>query len=308
MSDSLSCRVATGGERLDVFLSSLDQVPSRAFAKRLIEEGQVKVNGKRPSKAGQRLQAGDVIDVVLPPPAPSGVEPEAIPLDILYEDEHLLIVNKAAGMVVHPAPGHRAGTLVNALLHRYPDLPGIGGVKRPGIVHRLDKETSGLLVVAKTAETLAALVKEMKARRITRRYLALVHGVVKVDEGTVDAPVGRHPVNRQQMAVVERGRPAVTHFRVLERFSKVTFLSAQLETGRTHQIRVHMAFIGHPVVGDVRYGAKGSIPYPGGHALHAAELGFIHPVYGKPLKFEAPLPAPFADVLSRLRNRSSREA
>ena len=171
MSDRLSRRVEVGGERLDVFLSSIDGVPSRAFAKRLIAEGQVMVNGNPPTKAGQRLQAGDVIDLSLPPPAPSTVEPEAIPLDIVYEDEHLLVVNKPAGMVVHPAPGHATGTLVNALLHRYPELPGIGGVMRPGIVHRLDKETSGLLVVAKTGATLTALIKEMKARRITRRYL-----------------------------------------------------------------------------------------------------------------------------------------
>ena len=209
MGERLTCRVEVGGERLDVYLAQLDEVPSRAYAKRLIDDGHVTINGQSPGKAGVRLKAGDVVEVHLPPPQASELEPQAIPLDIVYEDAHLLVLNKPAGMVVHPAPGHSSGTLVNALLHRYPDLPGIGGVKRPGIVHRLDKETSGLMVVAKTTEALSALVRAMKARRITRRYLALVHGVVKADQGQIDAPIGRHPVKRQQMAVVEGGRPAL---------------------------------------------------------------------------------------------------
>lgn len=301
MGERLTCRVEVGGERLDVYLAQLDEVPSRAYAKRLIDDGHVTINGQSPGKAGVRLKAGDVVEVHLPPPQASELEPQAIPLDIVYEDAHLLVLNKPAGMVVHPAPGHSSGTLVNALLHRYPDLPGIGGVKRPGIVHRLDKETSGLMVVAKTTEALSALVRAMKARRITRRYLALVHGVVKADQGQIDAPIGRHPVKRQQMAVVEGGRPALTRFRVLERFAEATYLAAELVTGRTHQIRVHMAFIGHPVLGDERYGRKGGPGYPKGHALHAAELAFVHPLTSAPLRFEAPLPRPFADTLQRLR-------
>lgn len=301
MSERIVRRVEEGGERLDVFVARLEGIPSRAFAQRLIDEGHVTVNGKPPGKAGVKLRAGDVVDVVLPPPEPSELVPEAIPLDIVYEDPHLLVVNKPVGLVVHPAPGHASGTLVNALLHRYPDLPGIGGVRRPGIVHRLDKETSGLLVVAKTMEALTGLVREMKARRISRKYRAIVAGVVEADRGTIDAPIGRHPVKRQQMAVVDGGRPARTHFRVLERFADATYLSAELVTGRTHQIRVHMAFIGHPVLGDQRYGPQAAHRYSHGHALHAAELSFVHPITGEALHFQAPPPPPFEACLSQLR-------
>jgi len=299
--DRIVRRVETGGERLDVWLASLQEIPSRAFAKRLIDEGRVRLNGRHPSKAGEKVRAGDTVEVALPPPEPSGVEAEEIPLDIVYEDGHLIVVNKPAGMVVHPAPGHVSGTLVNALLYHAPSVSGVGGVKRPGIVHRLDKETSGLLVVAKTGESLIRLVRQMKARRITRRYLALVHGIVPVDVGTVDAPIGRHPVKRQHMAIVPSGRPAVTHFRVLERLRAATYLSLELETGRTHQIRVHMASLGHPVIGDERYGKADPDLIAGGHALHAAELAFEHPITGKSLRFQAPLPAAFEACLARLR-------
>lgn len=294
-------RVEAGGERLDVWLSRLESIPSRAFAKRLIDEGKVWVNGRPAAKAGVKVREGDTVEVYLPPPEPSTAEPEAIPLDIVYEDEHILVINKPAGMVVHPAPGHTKGTLVNALLYHVPDLAGVGGVKRPGIVHRLDKETSGLLVVAKSGESLVALARQMKERRIMRRYLALVHGVVAVDAGTVDAPIGRHPVKRQQMAVVPDGRPAVTHFRVLERMRNATYLSLRLETGRTHQIRVHMAFIGHPVIGDDKYGRADPHLIEYGHALHAAELAFEHPITGRPMEFRAPLPAAFEACLEKLR-------
>lgn len=302
--ERLRVRVEAGGQRLDVWLLGLDAVPTRTFARRLIDEGRVWVNGRPPSKAGQKVRAGDEVEIALPPPEPEFAEPEAIPLEIVYEDRHLLVVNKPAGMVVHPAPGHPSGTLVNALLHRVPDLPSARGVKRPGIVHRLDKETSGLLVVAKTWESLIALVKQMKERRITRRYRALVHGVVQVDAGTVDAPIGRHPVKRQQMAVVPSGRSAVTHFQVLERFEDATYLSLELDTGRTHQIRVHMAFLGHPVIGDDKYGSGDSHLIESGHALHAAELIFDHPVTGEHLAFRAPLPPAFEACLARLRSKA----
>ena len=301
MGDTVVKEVEAGGVRLDVWLTSFPQISSRSFAQKLIQEGRVKVNGAPPAKAGQKLRIGDLVEVSFPPPVPAEPEPEAIPLEIVFEDEHLLVVNKPSGMVVHPAPGHTSGTLVNALLHHCRDLPGIGGVKRPGIVHRLDKETSGLLVVAKTEAALIRLAQALKERRVERNYLALVEGVVPVDRATIDAPIARHPVKRQQMAVVEGGRPSRTHLEVLERFPGVTYLKARLETGRTHQIRVHMAYIGHPVVGDERYGAKTVVKELEGHALHAAELAFAHPVTGENLKFTAPLPAGFAAYLRRLR-------
>lgn len=301
MGDSFVKEVEAGGVRLDVWLTGFPQISSRSFAQKLIQEGRVKVNGAPPAKAGQKLRAGDRIEVSLPPPVPAEPEPEAIPLEIVFEDEHLLVVNKPSGMVVHPAPGHTSGTLVNALLHHCRDLPGIGGVKRPGIVHRLDKETSGLLVVAKTETALIRLARALKERRVERNYLALVEGVVPVDRATIDAPIARHPVKRQQMAVMEGGRPSRTHIEVLERFAAATYLKARLETGRTHQIRVHMAYIGHPVAGDERYGAKTIVEGLEGHALHAAELAFVHPVTGESLRFAAPLPAGFAEYLRRLR-------
>lgn len=305
MSERFAWRVEEGGVRLDVWLASCKEIPSRAFAQKLIEEGRVRVNDTLPTKAGHKLQAGDVVEVSLPPPVPAEPQPEAIPLDVVFEDDHLLVVNKPAGMVVHPAPGHTSGTLVNALLHHCPDLPGIGGVKRPGIVHRLDKETSGLLVVAKTEVALVRLARAIKERRVERHYRAIVQGVVQVDRATIDVPIGRHPVKRHQMAVIEGGRPSVTHIEVLERFGPATFLKATLQTGRTHQIRVHMAYIGHPVVGDQRYGAKMEADWVDRHALHAAELAFTHPVTGKAMEFTAPLPLAFAEYLERLRKGGS---
>ena len=290
------------GERLDVFLASLDPIPSRAQARRLIEEGRVLVNGAPAPKAGVKLAPGDRISVFLPPPSPQPLTAEPIPLDVVFEDEHLVVVNKPRGMVVHPAPGHAGGTLLNALLHRYPEMAGVGGAARPGIVHRLDKETTGLLVVARSRAAYDGLVAQLKAREVSRVYLALVHGHPPADQGSIDAPIGRHPENRQKMAVVEKGgRPAVSHFRVVERFKGYALLEVRLETGRTHQIRVHMAHIGHPVAGDRRYGAPKSSLFPDGQALHAARLAFIHPVTGEALWFSAPLPEDFQEALRILR-------
>ena len=290
------------GARLDVFLAGRGSIPSRAQARKLIDEGRVLVNGRPPQKAGVRLAAGDRIGVAVPEPEPSALAPQAIPLDVLYEDEHLLVINKPKGLVVHPAPGHRTGTLVNALIHYLPELPVIGGAERPGIVHRLDKETTGVLVVAKSAEAHRKLAADLKARRISRVYVALVHGNVPRDQGTIDAPIGRHPVHRKKMAVVPgRGRPAVTHFRVLERFRSYTLLELRLETGRTHQIRVHLAHIGHPVVGDPVYGPKKPHLFDDGQALHAASIELAHPVTGVPLKVSAPLPERMSVVIEKLR-------
>lgn len=295
-----------GGERLDLFLARLEEIPSRSQARRLIEEGRIRVNGAPAPKAGMRLLPGDRVALRLPPKE-SGEElrAEPVPLNLVYEDEHLAVVNKPRGMVVHPAPGHAGGTLLNALLHRYPELVGVGGTGRPGIVHRLDKETTGLLVVARSQQAYAGLVAQLKARAVERIYSALVHGQPPVEKGCVDAPIGRHPLDRKKMAVVERGgRPAVTHFHVVERFSEYALLEVRLETGRTHQIRVHMAHIGHPLAGDRRYGAPPSKLFPDGQALHAARLAFEHPVTKEALSFTAPLPGDFEEALRTLRHET----
>jgi len=248
-----------------------------------------------------RVRAGDQIVVEIPPAHPVELRPEPIPLEIVYEDGDLLVVNKPAGLVVHPGAGRPTGTLVHALLAHCPDLPGIGGEVRPGIVHRLDKDTSGLLVVAKTDAALRSLQAQIQARRAGRDYLALVHGAVAVGEGTIDAPVGRHPRHRTRMAVVASGRRAVTRYRVVERFADATLLELRLQTGRTHQIRVHCASIGHPIVGDRVYGRR---PNPWGlrrQALHAFRLTFVHPTTGAEMSFVAPLPADIEAALGRLR-------
>ncbi len=291
--------------RLDVFVAAADPSYSRSQVQRWIEEGHVELNGGRPPKAGVRLQAGDWIRVTPPVPIPSRVQPEAISLDVVYEDDAIIVVNKAKGMVVHPAPGHSSGTLVNALLHHAPCLEGIGGVRRPGIVHRLDKETTGLLVVAKTELAHRRLVAALKARQVGRIYLALAHGVLSEERGTIVAPIGRHPVDRKRMAVVSRGgREAVTRFNVLERLQAYTLLELALETGRTHQIRVHLAHIGHPVVGDTTYGPKQPVLFDDGQALHAARLKLEHPTTGKELEFWAPPPPRFLEVLHELGART----
>ncbi len=295
-------------ERLDRYLAAHLDV-SRSRLEQLITSGQVTVNG-RVEKKRYQAKSGDTIRVAVPPPEPSSALPEAIPLDIVYEDEDLLVVNKPAGLVVHPAPGHRSGTLVNALLHQVSDLSGIGGVLRPGIVHRLDRDTSGLMIVAKNDDAHRRLSAALKQRRIRRRYLVAAWGHLAEDAMTVDAPIGRHPGERKRMAVVEEGRRAVTHFRRLQRWRAADLLTAELETGRTHQIRVHLLQLGHPVVGDAVYGVGRERGFSGperGWAaslarrttrqfLHAAYLDFAHPRTGAELAFEAPLPPDLQSV------------
>ncbi|HHV57031.1 MAG TPA: RluA family pseudouridine synthase [Firmicutes bacterium] len=298
----LTVRPEEAGTRLDVFLAAAGLGLSRSQAQRLIAEDRVTVNGQT-AKASLRLTAGMEVRAVVPPPHPLAVEAEPLPLNIVYEDEHLIVLDKPAGVVVHPAPGHAGGTLVNALLaHCGPGLKGIGGVLRPGIVHRLDKDTSGLLVVAKSEAAQRGLSSAIKVHEVERAYLCLAFGVLAPDVSTVDAPIGRHPVQRKKMAVVEHnGRPARTHLYVRERFSRYTFLEARLETGRTHQIRVHLAFIGHPVVGDPVYGRRQGNLGLKRQFLHAARLSFVHPVNGKELAFTSPLPSDLAAVLAALR-------
>lgn len=253
------------------------------------------------AKPAHRVSVGELVHVAIPPVEPPSLEPEAIPLTVVYEDADLLVVDKPAGLTVHPGAGRLTGTLVHAVLAHCPDLPGIGGEHRPGIVHRLDKDTSGLLVVAKTEVTLRGLQAQIQVRRVQRDYLALVHGRVARTTGTIDAPIARDPRHRTRMAIVASGRRAVTHFRVAERFAEATLLEARLETGRTHQIRVHCASLGHPIVGDQVYGRRSN---PWGlrrQALHAFRLAFIHPVSGTPMTFTALLPEDMDTVLAVLR-------
>jgi len=296
------------GDRLDRWLSQQISL-SRSRIQALIEAGQVTLNGQPVSKR-QAVQVGDRIQVTIPPAKPLTLSPEPIPLDILFEDESLIILNKAAGMVVHPAPGHPSGTLVNALLAHCPNLSGIGGVERPGIVHRLDKDTTGAIVVAKTDHAMRHLQGQIQAKTARRDYLAVVHGAPRDLEGSVCQPIGRHPSDRQKMAVVplERGRYALTHWRVEERLGQYTLMHFQLDTGRTHQIRVHGASMGHPVVGDPVYGsgrgAKTGVNLPG-QALHAWRLRLSHPVSDTPIEVTAPPPKPFMTLLRVLRSRLS---
>jgi 23S rRNA pseudouridine1911/1915/1917 synthase len=292
------------GQRLDVYLFERGLFPSRAQAQRAIASGRVTVNGQK-TKSGYRLRPGDRLRVEWEPPAPVSLTAEDIPLEVVYEDEDLLVVNKPQGLVVHPAPGHAQGTLVNALLKRCPDLSGIGGALRPGVVHRLDKDTSGLMVVAKNDLAHLELARQLKERTLSRVYLALVHGHPPLT-GTIRAPVGRHPKERKKMAVRrEGGKEAVTHYRVLEYFSDYALLEVKLETGRTHQIRVHLASVGHPVVGDRLYGRRQPpLPVPG-QLLHAFRLAFRHPRTGEVLEFSAPPPLAFASVLRHLREPAS---
>jgi 23S rRNA pseudouridine1911/1915/1917 synthase len=290
------------GSRLDQFLQARLEGFSRARCQALVEEGHVRVNDKPPSKAGLKLKAGDRVRVALPAVEPSQVTPEAIPLDVVYEDEALLVVNKPQGMVVHPAPGTPSGTLVNALLHHCRDLSGIGGVARPGIVHRLDKDTSGLLVVAKHDRAHQALQKQIAAKTALRQYWAVVRGHMPEPEGRIEAPIARHPVQRQKMAVVPGGRHAATRWKVLEAYKGFALLELTLETGRTHQIRVHLAHLGHPVVGDPVYGGDLKLPVKlAGQALHARRLAFDHPDSGARLTLEAEPPENFLKLLNYLR-------
>lgn len=290
------------GQRLDRVLAGREPEISRSYLQKLIRDGSVLVDGK-PAKAGAKLSEGTRIELLLPKPAEPEILPEDLSLDILYEDGDVILINKPKGMVVHPSAGHYTGTLVNGLLyHCRGELSGINGVLRPGIVHRIDKDTTGVLIACKNDRAHNALAEQLKEHTITRRYRAIVCGNLKEEEGTVDAPIGRHPVERKKMAVVRSGgKRAVTHYRVLERFGAYTYIECRLETGRTHQIRVHMASIGHPLLGDEVYG-RGKNPFHlEGQTLHAMVLGFVHPSTGEYMEFEAPLPEYFEELLRKLR-------
>lgn len=289
------------GTRIDVYLSNRLEEQTRSSIQRLIDNGEVLVNGKSIAK-NYKLRANDVISVEICPPKALDVLPQKIDLCIIYEDEHLLVVNKPKGMVVHPAAGNPDKTLVNALLYHCGDsLSGINGILRPGIVHRIDKDTSGLLMVAKNDFAHRSLAEQIKEHSFYREYEAVVYGNVKNDSGIIDAPIGRHPVDRKKMAVTEKNsKNAVTHYQVVERYSGFTHVRLKLETGRTHQIRVHMAYIGHPVAGDAVYGPKKVITSLNGQCLHAKTLGFVHPATGENLLFTSDLPDYFQKFLSGL--------
>lgn len=284
--------------RIDKLLADLLPDVSRSRIRSWIDQELVLVNGKV-AKANYKCWSGDTIEWMIPDIQPLSLEAENIPLDILYEDCDLLVVNKPKGMVVHPSAGHKSGTLVNALLFHCDDLSGINGVERPGIVHRIDKDTSGLLVVAKKDAAHASLADQLAKKDVERKYEAIVHGVISHETGVIDAPIGRDPNNRQRMAVVEGGKKAVTHFSVMTRFKNFTHVACRLETGRTHQIRVHMKYIGHPLVGDSKYGPSKTMS-AGGQALHAKTLCFTHPSTNEWLQFEADVPKEFADLLERI--------
>ncbi len=300
---NVTAGIGREGTRLDAFLASeLDGI-SRSAVQRLIGEGAVSLNGSICGSKKYKVRAGDTFTVTLPEIKKSDIKPEDIPIDIVYEDDAVLVVDKPKGMVVHPAPGNPSGTLVNAVLfHCGGRLSSINGVERPGIVHRIDKDTSGLLVIAKTDAAHESLAAQLEEHSVTRAYRALVHDNIKQDEGRIDMPVGRDPSNRLRMAVTEKNsKRAVTGYRVLERFGRATYIEARLETGRTHQIRVHMAYIKHPLIGDPLYGPAKSPYAEQGQMLHAYLLGFIHPVSGEYMEFESPLPEGFSDMLDRLR-------
>lgn len=290
------------GKRMDQYLTQIFPEYSRSYLQKLLKDQHVLVKD-RPVKASYRIVGEEQILLQIPRQQPLEVAAEKIPLDILYEDEDLIVINKPKGMVVHPAAGHYNGTLVNALMYHCRDqLSGINGVLRPGIVHRIDQNTTGSLVVCKNDFAHNQIAEQLKEHSITRKYLAVVHGVLKEDQGTIDAPIGRHPIDRKKMAVVQKnGKRAVTHYRVLERFSNYTYIECQLETGRTHQIRVHMSSLHHPVLGDDLYGpAKCPFPELQGQTLHAGTLGFLHPRTGNYVEFCAPLPEYFEKLLEKL--------
>lgn len=299
------------GIRLDRYVTDHSEV-TRSTAQKWIESGAVTVNGK-PESNNYRLRSGDAVSIIPPVPMETEARAENIPLSVVYDDDDLIVVDKPKGMVVHPAPGNYSGTLVNALLYRCGDqLSGIGGVIRPGIVHRIDKDTSGLLVVAKNDAAHLSLAAQIASHTFERRYLAICRGNLRSDEGEVDAPIGRHPVDRKKMAIVQDGKAAQTHFTVLERFGDATMIACRLKTGRTHQIRVHMASLGHPLLGDTVYGGEGTKAERmlrntlNGQCLHAATIAFCHPRSGELMRFEAPMPAWFETVLAYYRTESSR--
>lgn len=288
--------------RLDKFLTEKLPDMSRSHIQKLIRDGNVTVN-KKTVKANYKVSLGEIVEIDIPEPECLDIVPENIPLDILYEDDDILVVNKPKGMVVHPAPGHYSGTLVNAIMfHCKENLSGINGVLRPGIVHRIDMNTTGSLLICKNDKSHRFLAEQLKEHSITRKYHAIVYGNLKEDSGTIASPIGRHPVERKKMSTkAKNGRPAVTHYQVLERFGNFTYIECQLETGRTHQIRVHMSSIGHPILGDDLYGPSKS-PYTlDGQTLHAKILGIVHPTTKEYMEFDAPLPTYFLDLLEKLR-------
>ena len=302
MADPINITAQESGERIDALLARQEPIRSRSAAARLLEAGLVTLRGAAVRK-NYRVSAGDVFSVTLPDAAPAKAVAQAIPLDVVYEDADVIVVNKPRGMVVHPAPGHPDGTLVNALLaHCGPSLSGVGGQLRPGIVHRIDKDTSGLVIAAKNDRAHEALAAQLKDHSLSRVYDAVCHGGFHDDAGTVDAPIGRDPRDRQRMAVTDKNaRPAVTHWQVLARYGRYSYIRCRLETGRTHQIRVHMAYTGHPLLGDTVYGGRRDKGLQS-QCLHARGLRFIHPATGQPVELWTELPDWFEDVLSRLGN------
>ena len=299
--EKLFFTIEKGGERIDKYLSEQLEDMTRSHNQKLIKEYMVRVNGMA-VKSNFKLSASDQIEVEIPELKEPDILPENIPLDILYEDQDILVVNKPKGMVVHPAPGHYTGTLVNAIMYHCKDnLSGINGVMRPGIVHRIDMDTTGSLLICKNDRAHQALAEQLKEHSITRKYHAIVHGRLKEDEGTIDKPIGRHPIDRKKMSVhCTNGREAITHYRVLKRFQQFTYIECQLETGRTHQIRVHMSSIGHPILGDQVYGPA-KCPYKlQGQTLHAKVLGITHPTTGEYMEFDAPLPDYFQGLLEKM--------
>lgn len=292
--------------RIDKFLNEQMADISRSYIQKLIKDDLVTVD-LRPVKANYKVKEGDRVEVTLPEPVSLDIEPENIPLDIIYEDEDVLLVNKPKDMVVHPSAGHIDGTLVNALLYHCKDsLSSINGVMRPGIVHRIDKDTTGLLIICKNDKAHNCIAEQLKVHSITRRYHAIVWNNLSEDEGKIDAPIGRHPIDRKRMAVnYKNGKSAVTHYKVLERFGKYTYIECTLETGRTHQIRVHMTSIGHPLIGDTVYGSDRQPFKTQGQVLHAKVFGFVHPTTGKYMEFETPLPEYFEAILEKLRKNKT---
>ncbi len=297
----LTLRADRPGERADALVCRLVPDLTRSAAQKLLERGAVTSAG-RPVRKNDRPAPGDVLEVVLPDPEPIDVRPQDIPLDVVYEDGDVIVVNKPVGLVVHPAPGHPDGTLVNALLyHCGESLSGINGELRPGIVHRIDRDTSGLIIAAKNDRAHLALAAQLQDHSLARTYEAVAVGNLREDSGTVDAPIGRHPVDRKKMAVDRKnGREAITHWTVLARYPGYTHVECRLETGRTHQIRVHLASIGHPLLGDTVYGAKKPVPGLAGQCLHARRLRFVHPATGETVELECPLPDWFQEVLRKI--------
>ena len=305
MKQELFPEIADSGLRIDKYLSTVNEQLSRSYIQKLLKSGLVLVDGK-PVKASYQVEEGEVISLDIPEAVEPEIEPEDMDLDILYEDMDVILINKPKGMVVHPAAGHYSHTLVNGLMYHCKDqLSGINGVMRPGIVHRIDRDTSGLIIAAKNDAAHLALAAQLADHTLARTYECLAVGNFREDSGTVDAPIGRHPVDRKRMAVVRQGgREAVTHWEVIARYPGVTHLRCRLETGRTHQIRVHMAYIGHPILGDTVYGAKKPVAGLTGQCLHAVGLRFIHPRTGEPVELTCPLPEEFVRMLEKLRRNA----